>query len=253
MTVYTCERDWDAVLTAVYTAMKDPKGHKNIRLEYEPVGQYSLFDEYHHVDIDYDKANILFEAVNSKISTEFYSQMQFCSMAYEEDTADNIYRMMLLGFAFGPKAVEMFQYKEVLRHFQICKRLGNETHAFREFIRFHQVRESLYVAHFEPKSRIVISLGEDFEQRMPSENFMIVDDIHHEAVIHPANEHFYLRRLNDDEFTALLETEKLNDEFTDLWKVFFDSIAIEERKNYQCQRNLMPKWYRKHAVEFTLK
>ena len=36
----------------------------------------------------------------------------------------------------------------------------------------------------------------------------------------------------------------------DLWKDFFNTIGIKERENYQCQRNLMPLWYRKHMTEF---
>ena len=48
----------------------------------------------------------------------------------------------------------------------------------------------------------------------------------------------------------LRKTEEYEDEYTDLWKTFFRAIAIDERKNYVCQRNLFPLWKRKHAVEF---
>ena len=118
-------------------------------------------------------------------------------------------------------------------------------------MRFHKVSGGIYVAHFEPKSRIAVALGPVFEDRMPSEHWMIIDDIHREAVIHPKDESFYMRSLSDEEFNRLLDTEKINDEFTDLWKTFFDTIAIEERKNERCQNNMFPIWTRKHAVEFS--
>ena len=41
-----------------------------------------------------------------------------------------------------------------------------------------------------------------------------------------------------------------DDPFIDLWKDFFNTIGIKERENHQCQRNLMPLWYRKHMTEF---
>ena len=85
---------------------------------------------------------------------------------------------------------------------------------------------------------------------MPSEHWMIIDDVHREAVIHPKDEAFYMKKLNDFEFNRLLETEQENDGYTDLWKVFFETIAIKERENARCQRNLFPFWTRKHAVEF---
>ena len=79
--------------------------------------------------------------------------------------------------------------------------------------------------------------------------FVIVDDIHKEAVIHHKDEHFYMYKLNDEELTRLLQTEEENDSYTDMWKVFFDTIAIKERTNKKCQDNLFPMWARKHAVE----
>ena len=41
-----------------------------------------------------------------------------------------------------------------------------------------------------------------------------------------------------------------DDPFIDLWKDFFNTMGIKERENPQCQRNLMPLWYRKHMTEF---
>lgn len=250
MHIFCCERNWEAMLTCIYEAWASKLGHQNIRLEFEPIVQPTLFDEYHYVKADPDKALSVIDAVNLKISTEFYYQMSYCAMAYEEDVLDNIYRMMILGFAYGPSVVEKVQYEVVMRHREIKHRLGGEAHHFVEFLRFHEVRKSLYIAHIEPKSRILLSLGNAFEDRMPSENWMIIDDVHKEACIHPKDEHFYIQSLTDDVFRVLLETENENDEYTDMWKVFFDTIAIKERINPKLQRNLFPIWKRKHAVEF---
>lgn len=251
VTIFTCAPDWESMLTCIYDAWASRLGHANVRLKLEPIEEYTIFDRFVHVEGDHGKAESVMDAVNRKISPEFYNDMAFCAMAYEPDTLDTIYRMMVLGFKYGPCVLQMEQFEVVSRFRQIRKRVGGEAHHFREFLRFHEVRSSLYVAHIEPKSRIVVTLGDPFEDRMPSENWMIIDDVHKEAVIHPKNEHFYLRTLTDEEFKVLLETEKENDEFTDMWKVFFDSIAIKERENYRCQRNLFPIWKRKHAVEFT--
>lgn len=60
----------------------------------------------------------------------------------------------------------------------------------------------------------------------------------------------YLRYLTDDEFESLHKTEQYEDEYTEMWKTFFQAVAIKERENYVCQRNLFPIWKRKHAVEF---
>lgn len=79
---------------------------------------------------------------------------------------------------------------------------------------------------------------------------MIIDDKRKIACIHPKDGTNYLRYLTDEEFDTLQKTEEYTDTYTDLWKTFFHAVGIKERENYICQRNLFPKWKRKHAVEF---
>ena len=47
--VFTCESEWDAMLSCIYDAYSSGLGHKNIRLMTEPVGQMNLFDDYIHI------------------------------------------------------------------------------------------------------------------------------------------------------------------------------------------------------------
>ena len=48
----------------------------------------------------------------------------------------------------------------------------------------------------------------------------------------------------------MIDQIDIDDDYEELWKVFFDAIAIEERRNEKCQMNHVPKWYRKHMNEF---
>ena len=250
MTVFTCAREFVDMLTCIYVAWASGLGHKNIMLMTEPVGQYDLLNEYIHVDGDEDKANSVINSINMKISPYFYHEIMYGAMYYEDDVLDNIYRMLLLGFKYGNDALEMRQFEAVNRSREIKKSYENEVCRFKEFARFHEIRKGVYVAHVEPKSNMVTALGAVFEDRMPSENWMIIDDVHYEAAVHPKDQEFYIRRLSQYELDELKRTEQSNDEYTDLWKLFFDSIAIKERFNPECQRNHMPIWSRKHAVEF---
>ena len=250
MRIYSCERNWEAMLTCIYEAWSSGAGQQNIKLKLEPFEEITLFDEYYHVDPDPAKADSVEDAVAKKISPAVLSELAYSAMSCDDDVLDNIYRVMILGFHFGPGVLDMLQYRDVERNREIRLRLGREQGYFREFIRFHEIRKSFFVAHIEPKSRLVAALGPHFMDRMPSEHWMIVDDVHKEAIVHPKDSGLFMRILTDEELEELLETEKVNDGYTDLWKVFFDSIAIKERENPRCQRNLMPLWTRKHAVEF---
>lgn len=255
MYIYSCSHRWEDMLTCIYDAWTSKRGHTNIKLVFEPIGQLSVLDEYVHVEADINKFESVSNAIREKISDYVYERLAFASLAYEEDVLDVIYRVLLLGFSKGKEVLNMVQYRDVMRFNQICGRLSKEVNRFQEIIRFHQVRNEMfnsdiYVAHISPKSNLVLALGPIFMDRMPSEYFMIVDDVYREAVVHPKNKDCYLIKLNDEEFDNLLQTEEMNDEYTDMWKVFFESIAIKERENYVCQRNLFPIWARKNAIEF---
>ena len=257
MTVFTCNHDIVSIFSCVYDAMKSRLGHENIKLMYEPILQCSFLDEYVHVEPDYDKAEKVTKAIQNKISTYVYREITYCTLSNEENALDNLYRVLLLGFAYGKNVLDMEQYEAIYLNRRIRKSVKTEICHFQEFSRFHQIRgnarDTLYIAHIEPHARVVMALGPAFMDRMPSENWMIVDDINKEAVVHPKDEMYYLKTLSDDDIERLLLTEMENDEYTDLWKLFFDNIAIKERKNEKCQNTLMPKWTRKHAVEWNMK
>ena len=249
MKIFTCEPTLEAMLTCIHVAWSSRLGHKNIGLMLEPIYQYTLFDEYIHVDPDEKKVNSIIDAVNLKISPYFFTQMAYSSMAYEPDILENIYHCMILGFHLGPRVLEMVQYEDIMQNQLIRTRLGREINRFQEVLRFHKLGE-IYIAHFEPKSRICAALGPIFEDRLPSEHWMIVDDLHREAVIHVKDQPFYLQKLTEEEVRRLLESDSVNDEYTRMWKTFFNSVAIKERTNKKLQQSLFPAWARKHAAEF---
>ena len=55
MTVFTCEDNFDAMMTCVYEGWASRLGHSNIKLKTEPIGNLELFCDYRHVDADPEK------------------------------------------------------------------------------------------------------------------------------------------------------------------------------------------------------
>lgn len=249
MTVFTCSDSLEAMLTCIYDAWYSRLGHDNVRLEIEPIEQLNMFDTYVHVEADERKAMAVADAVNMKISPTFYGEIVYCLGAYERDVLDTVYRVLVLGFKHGAGVLDAYGYEAVSRFKAIRIRYGREASSFLEFVRFNLV-EGVYVAHFEPKSRVLLTVAEHFADRMPSEHWMIIDDVHKEAAVHPCNEQYYIRKLSAEEYDRLKATEDYDDSFTELWKVYFKEIAIKERENYRCQLTHFSKWKRKHVTEF---
>ncbi|MDD3403407.1 MAG: TIGR03915 family putative DNA repair protein [Hespellia sp.] len=249
-TIFTCEDTLESILTCIYDAWGSGLGQQNLRLLVEPVVELELFCEYRHVDADSDKVNKVISSIQKKISTYAYQMIYRCAMSPSPQKADIIYRFLLYGFHYGRSITDMIQIPAVTAIFEVNRAVGNEAHYFREFVRFLSMKGNVLVSHIEPKSNVLTFIAPHFQDRMPSENWMIIDDNRKSAVIHPSDQDYYLTALTDDEFIRLHDLEDTSDPFIGLWKEFFDTIAITARKNTRCQRNLIPIWYRKHTPEF---
>lgn len=250
MIVFTCADNFEAMMSCIYDAWASRLGHRNIRLQTEPLGNLELFCEYRHLEADPDRAASVIRSIQEKISFSAYQMVYRAAISCMEDKLDAIYRFLLLGFSYGAAVTDMLGSPYVCRIFEINRKVGNEAHYFREFIRFKAMSDQVLAAYIEPRSDIIALLAPPFEDRMPSENWMIIDDNRRSALIHPKDEESYLTELTPSEYERLKELEDSDDPFIDLWKGFFEHIAIKQRANYRCQRGHMPLWYRKHATEF---
>lgn len=252
MKVFSCEDKFEAMMTCIYDAWSWAlnNGHDQVKLQREPIYQQNMFDEYMHIDEDPDKVTKVTRSIRRQISDQAYLYVFYASLSVEEDALQAIYNFLRVGFAIGPKVCSMYANPHVMRMIELKRRIGNEAHYFREFARFSSLNNKVYVCHLEPKNNVIMLVGEHFADRMPSEHWMIIDDNRKYAIVHPKDEENYIRYLTDVELIALRNSEKYEDEYTDMWRTFFNAISIKQRENIACQRNLFPIWMRKHAVEF---
>ena len=94
-------------------------------------------------------------------------------------------------------------------------------------------------------------MARHFEDRLPSENFIIYDEKREKCIIHPYRGEWYLRtRVKEDDFMARDESDS-QQFFAMLYKEFCRTIAIKERKNEKLQQNMLPLHFRDCMVEFS--
>ena len=121
----------------------------------------------------------------------------------------------------GGKVTECLREESVMQIFELSRQVSNERHFFREFLRFTRIEPGIYVAHMEPKGNVVALVAGHFADRMPSEDWMIIDDRRGLGVIHPKNEPFYVTKFREEEMERLCQTEQQEDLYTQMWKEFF--------------------------------
>lgn len=250
MTIFTCENDLDAMMTCLYDAWASGLGHRRIRLMIEPVLEPELFCDYHHIDADHDKAAKVIRSIQKKISSATWHMVYRCAMASGSEKLDIIYRFLLYGFSYGNRAIQMFQEASVAAFFALDRRVKNEAHHYREFIRFSSFPGDVLVSHISPRSDVLTLTAPYFADRLPSEYWIIIDDTRNTAAVHPKDGDFYITQLDPEEFARLNVPGQEEDPYPELWKGFFRSVSMKARENYRCQRGFLPLWMRKHMTEF---
>lgn len=246
-TVFTCKDQFDDMMTCIYVAWSSRLGHANIRLMTEPYGTRELFCDYRHVEADPAMTASVVRTVIRRISPCAYRMVYRAAMSCEADKLDAIYRFLILGFARGASVTDCLQFPEVMRLLALDRRTANEAHYFREFIRFSRHGASL-ISCIEPRSNVLTLVAPHFADRFPSEHWLIADMPRQLAVVHPADEAYYLTPLSEADLHRLRTMPE--DDFTSLWRDYFGHTSIRQRTNPRCQRTMLPLWYRKNITEF---
>ena len=248
---------YDGSLDGIFTAVYEGFVIKNDRYKDSYTDQISIenihtyeqqfFREYITVETDRDKAGKTVDSIVRKMGYGGYNIAMGVACHFSEEAGQILFGYLVRGFKIGRAVVDKLTDPFVMRAFELSRKTYNEANYFREFIRFSDVRSRLY-SKIEPKCNILHMIGSHFSDRFPAENWIIYDEAHHVAAVHPQFSQWFLIDDTEVDFDKL--DSMAQDEYVDLWKLFVDTIAIEQRKNERCQNNHLPKWYRKNMTEW---
>ena len=107
------------------------------------------------------------------------------------------------------------------------------------------------LAKFSARNKILPMMVPHFADRLPSENFIIYDERHDQAAVHPARRDWVIMEQAGERLGIIgEELAEREVDYQNLYRHFVDKIAIADRKNYGLQRNMLPIRFRKYMTEF---
>lgn len=248
VTIFQCEDSTQGILTAVYDAWASRRGHSHVKLQVLREDTLELFADYVTVQTDPEKAEKVRRTVIEKISSRAWEMVYRATLSEQEGKADDIYRFIVGGLHFGARVVDMLAEPVVMRMMEMNRAVGNEAHFYREFIKFKGGRRGILYSKLRPKNHVLFSVMYHFSDRFSGENFLLLDVGRNLAGIHPAGGRWYLTPMTEDQLDLL--NTGTEDEYADLFRTFFRTIAIEERINPKLQRNMFPLRYREFTIEW---
>ena len=209
--------------------------------------QANMLCPYMEVETDSEKAQRVYDAIEEKISEYDLrcTYKAFLSGIPKKEMV--ILRYLVLGFRKG-YSVSSLHGNGIVNECQgILKKVSVESERMLQFVRFSVMEGNILYAEIEPEHDVLELLHRHFCDRFKNDPF-IIRDVGRDKAMVAYQKHWYITTFGDDDMPSLSGEEM---QYRDLWKTFFDNIAIKERKNPRCQRNFMPERYWKHLTEMT--
>ncbi len=270
MHIFVCEDSLDGILTGVYDAWCYKIAHRSslteedIALSCREIENYSLFAEYITVSPSLEKAGKVSRTLTTQFGGEFYQQLATAVLAVEPhekrqaiDKANAVYKTIVYALAkppkssvpYGEKVLHDLANPYVARVFELSRAICCEAHHLLGFLRFQELENGVLLAIIHPKNDCLTMLADHFTDRLPQENFMIYDENRDLAAVHAAGKNYMLADTSSIDKSLLHRYSEKEETYQLLWKNFFESIAIEARKNPKLQAQNIPKRFWKDAVE----
>lgn len=259
--ILVCDGTIDGIFTAIFDGFvirnkrygqRGEYYRDNIQICVEPDYNEELFAEYIPIDTDYEKSFKTAASIRKKLGEEVYMLVIRALCHYETDRATIVFGFLVRGFKAGSRVLEMLGDKYVICAMELSRKALNEAHLFKGFLRFKDIDSTLY-GIISPKCDVIPLIGDHFDERYPNENWIIYDKKRKKAAIHKKYRQWIITANNEINGEYLEEIYEKADDYTHMWKTFYEALYTKERKNEKCQNNLIPKWYRKNMTEFQIR
>ena len=241
MSTYVYDGTFDGLLSVIFEAYR--RRRPPTRIVRRPLEQAVFFEETIEVTTEDRKARRVGNGLRRASEPDVAEQ---CYHAFRADVPDvemTLFRYAQVVFT-PPEGAEAGAWlAPVLEVERLAKRVRHEIHRMHAFVRFEQTEGGLYVARVAPAADVLDLAAPHFEQRYPSQRWLIADERRRYAMYYDGTA---LRRLDVLPENATAEEEA---DYQKLWRGYFRATTIAERRNLALHRRNLPRRYWRYLTE----
>ena len=235
---------WEGLLSAVFAAYSRRPMPQEI---VEPDSQQHFAVCYQFVKTDAAKAARVQRGIRAKLGAEAADNLWKCFLSGHPHRGNFIYHYLRLGFREGRLVVRRLTDERVAAVNKQASLVAREARHLLQFIRLGETETGVYYAEITPAYPVLPLLMPHFTARMNTQAFVIYDKTHEQAGLWNGR-HWTVTDASNPLPPTYTQAEK---QYRQLWKTFYDTIAITERINPKLRQNFMPKKYWRNMVEMT--
>lgn len=235
---------FEGLLTAIFYAypLKD-----EVSISKEGCYTPTLISSPEHITTEEDKFNRVYKSIKNKLSYDTLSNVYLLYLSEVPEVENLILKYLKLCFKFGDNINLAKNNDIIILTDKYVRRVTYEAHRFTGFVRFKEVAPMIFYSSIEPDHNILPLLSSHFRNRFSDQYFIIHDQKRNLALIYNKSE-IWIRDFTEEDLNFNGSVAK-NDEFESLWKTFFNSTNIKERKNSRLQKRNVPIRYWNNMLE----
>ncbi|MCG1036531.1 TIGR03915 family putative DNA repair protein [Polaribacter sargassicola] len=242
---------FEGFLSCIFYIFEHKLKNETIQNKYNT--QKSLFTDNEEIYTDKEKSDRVWQGLKAKTSSITTTKIYYAFLSEQLGIEDILSTYIKYIFNSSTKVDTDFTHPCVLKTSQIAKNVSREKHRMEAFVRFKLTKDEIYFANISPDFNVLPLISKHFKSRYADQKWVIFDiqrnyglyyDLHKVEIIQmnfPKNFDF---SKTDANFFAEEEFE-----FQKLWKNYFTSTNITERKNMKLHVKHIPKRYWKYLSE----
>ncbi len=241
--VYVYDGSYDGLFTAIFDAVYSRREPADIVSDDRL--QLSFATRYIETATDLAKAARVKKAAREKLGAQAMKRIYYAYLSSGEDREMSVYRFLMLGFRMGKKANSFLTDSAVFNVMSLSRSVSRETDKMMGFMRFSIMEGGIQYCRFSPDNNILPLTLSHFAARFPGIPLVIHDTRRRQLGIYDTANRYIVSA------EGYVPPEKSSDEecFEGLWKLFYNTIGIKERKNLKLMKQMMPARYFRHVWE----
>jgi probable DNA metabolism protein len=244
MIVYKIEDSVDGLLTAIFYSYE----HRETP-DIVTTGNYyqgAFLDDFKEILTDKEKADRVRKKLDTICGKDFLSMVEVGLKSCENLKATICFKYVTHAIKENRNISFDYALGVVMDFCDLKNRVGLEAHRFKGFLRFIETDSGVLYAHYSPDNDITGLIIHHFKKRFKYHPF-IIHDVKRNIV---ATFDTKVVNIFKPEKPLNIYLSSAEEEYQKLWKNYFESVAIKERKNKRLQDGFLPNRYRKNMIEF---
>ncbi len=246
--IYVYDGSYEGVLSTIFSTFQRGKEAHDMVVEsqYQP----GLFHEPTFVTTDAAHARRVLKGMEKRCGQEVVRLMYEAFLSEQAGIEMLLYQFVRLAVESPENVLHNFREPCVLKLHQIGRQIHREVHRMHAFVRFQQTNDGLFVAMIAPDYNVLPLLPPHFVARYPAFCWLIYDTRRHYGIYHQQQQVDYitLQTHQHHQLAQALLTASEKD-YQQLWKTYFKSVDIPERRNLKLHLQHVPKRYWKYLIE----